>query len=61
MLWECESGAQRSSMLYRYGLVFHAVHEWNFPFRKKKNVVICDNLCVELVRFLLLCDLPRGL
>lgn len=60
ILWECECGAQWDSMLYKYGLVFSAVHEWNFP-SPKKHVIICDNLYVELVKVLLLCDLPRGL
>lgn len=30
-------GAHESSMHHRQSLVSPTVHEWNFPFRKKKN------------------------
>lgn len=42
-------------------MVWCSVQSMNGISLSPKNVIICDNLYVELVRVLLLCDLPRGL
>lgn len=38
-----------------------SVQSMNGISLQRKHVIICGNLCVELVRVLLLCDLPKGL
>lgn len=60
--WEFEFELREAAYTVHVVWCSIQVHEWSYPFReKKKKVVDCADLCVELVRFLFLCDLPKGL